>query len=78
VLRPFDSNEARAQSLLVLCKLRPDPSGAANTPELYVDHFVIDWMTRYRTAGAPLLLLVTSKRVVLGDEARLRGVGGAV
>lgn len=79
VLRPFHPSEARAQSLLSLCKLLRQ--GASSTaaagsasppPEFYVDHFVIDWTTRHRTAGAPLLLLVTSARVVLGDQARLR------
>ena len=99
VLRPFAMGEARAQSMLGLCKLRPGggsgsggaaaggggSGGAASVgaatadalhappaQEFYVDHFTIEWTTRYRTAGPPLLLLITSGRVVLGDEERLR------
>ena len=82
VLRPFSMSEARAQSILGFCKLRGDPSSSGErhgdgplvggAQEYYVDHFVIPWTTRDRTAGSPLLLLVTSARVVLGDEARLR------
>ena len=62
--------------MLGLCRLdakqRAGSLSAGTSQELYVDHFSITWTTRYHTAGAPLLLLVTSRRVVLGDEARLR------
>ena len=71
VLRPFHMSEARAQSLLGLCK-GGGGGGPSNQQEFYIDHFTIPWTTRSRTMGAPLLLLVTSARVVLGDEARLR------
>lgn len=71
VLRPFDMAEARAMSLLELCKL-PAGMPTAAVHECYVDHFSIAWTTPFHTPGAPLLLLLTSARVVLGDEARRR------
>ena len=45
---------------------------AATKSEYYVEHFSISWTTRHHGAGPPKLLLITSHRVVLGDEARLR------
>ena len=81
VLRPFSMDEARAQSMLGLCKLRtaatPAPHAAHAPPgsplqEFYVDHFKVAWTTRYATPGTPLVLLVTSGRVVLGVEETLR------
>eukprot|EP00965_Chrysotila_dentata_P187071 6171904-Pleurochrysis_carterae.AAC.2 len=51
--------------------MESDPDASAEY-EYYVDHFSITWTTRNSSAGAPKLLLVTSQRVVLGDEGRLR------
>jgi len=70
VLRPYAVHEARAQSMLINCEF--DATHANLEQEFYVAHFSISWTTRQGYAGPPKLLLVTSQRVVLGDEARLR------
>ena len=70
MLRPYSMAEARAQSLLIHCKM--ETGGEAIRNEYYVEHFSVSWTTRHHGAGPPKLLLITSHRVVLGDEARLR------
>ena len=70
VLRPYAEHEARAQSMLINCEF--DATHANLEQEFYVAHFSNSWTTRQGYAGPPKLLLVTSQRVVLGDEARLR------
>ena len=77
VLRPFLMSEATAQSMLVHC--RPMTSrrvGGETMPEqeYYVAHFSVAWSRRNRAAGSPKLLLITSQRVVFGDELRLRPI----
>ena len=69
--------EAKAQSMLVHCRTimgRSVGGEVASEQEYYVDHFSVTWTRRDRTAGAPKLLLITSQRVVFGDELRLRPI----
>ena len=77
VLRPFSEGEARAQSMLVHCRTimgRSVGGDVESEQEYYVDHFSVTWTRRDRAAGAPKLLLITSQRVVFGDELRLRPI----
>ena len=58
VLRPFQKEEAQAQSMLAHCRTGLD---ARNEQEFYVDHFSVSWTRRDRTPGRPKLLLITSQ-----------------
>lgn len=74
VLRPFSLSEAQAQAMLGQCRQLQDEgaSAARYRHEFYIAHYSVPWMTRQKAPGPPRLLLITSARVVLGDEARLR------
>eukprot|EP00966_Prymnesium_polylepis_P318867 7364460-Prymnesium_polylepis.1 len=69
--------EAKAQSMLVHCRTimgRSIGGDVGVEQEFYVDHFSVTWTRRNGTAGSPKLLLITSQRVVFGDELRLRPI----
>jgi len=77
LLREFSLAEAKAQSMLQHCRTITERSLSGEQDaeqEYYVDHFSVTWTRRSGTEGSPKLLLITSQRVVFGDELRLRPI----